>query len=130
MTYVGIVLVSHSEKVTDGLKEIIREVIEDVPVESAGGMEDGLIGTSVDKITTAIRQADQGRGVLIFYDLGSAKMNTDLAIELADLQEEVELVEAPLIEGAYVGAVEASIGRDMTEILASIHASFPKIEIG
>lgn len=128
MTYVGIVLISHSEKVTVGLKEIIREVIEDVPVESAGGMDNGHIGTSVDKITNAIVNANQGRGVLLFYDLGSAKMNAELAIELADLQE-VELVEAPLIEGAYVAAVEASIGRNKSEILKSITQSFPLGEV-
>ncbi len=44
MSYVGIVLISHSEKVTIGLKEIIRQVIYDVPVEAAGGTDDGQIG--------------------------------------------------------------------------------------
>lgn len=127
MTYVGIVLISHSEKVTVGLKEIIREVIEDVPVESAGGMDNGGIGTSVEKITSAMIRADQGEGVLLFYDLGSAKMNAELAIELADLQA-VQLVEAPLLEGAYVAAVEASIGRSMPDILTSIAQSFPMNE--
>jgi|SRR5690625_25573 len=123
MNYVGIVLISHSEKVTIGLKEIIRQVIHEVPVEAAGGMDDGQIGTSIEKIKTAIQQANQNRGVLVFYDLGSAKMNAELAIELADLQQ-IQLVEAPLIEGAYVGAVEASIGKSMEEIMESIEQSF------
>src|SRR5690625_282709 len=123
MTYVGIVLVSHSEKVTIGLKEIIRQVIHEVPVEAAGGRDDGEIGTSMDKIKTAIQRADQDRGVLLFYDLGSAKMNAELAIELADLRK-IQLVEAPLIEGAYVGAVEASIGKNIDEIIESIEQSF------
>lgn len=124
MTYVGIVLISHSEKVTIGLKEIIRQVIHEVPVEAAGGTDDGEIGTSIDKIKTAIQRADQDRGVLLFYDLGSAKMNAELAIELADLRR-IQLVEAPLIEGAYVGAVEASIGKNIDEIIESIEQSFP-----
>lgn len=123
MSYVGIVLISHSEKVTSGLKEIIRQVIYDVPVEAAGGTDDGQIGTSIEKIKTAIQQVDQNRGVLVFYDLGSAKMNAELAIELADLQQ-IQLVEAPLVEGAYVGAVEASIGKSMEEIMESIEQSF------
>jgi len=123
MTYVGIVLVSHSEKVTIGLKEIIRQVIHEVPVEAAGGTDDGEIGTSMDKIKTAIQRADQDRGVLLFYDLGSAKMNAELAIELAD-RRKIQLVEAPLIEGAYVGAVEASIGKNIDEIIESIEQSF------
>lgn len=129
MKYVGIVLVSHSEKIAIGLKEIIREVIEEVPVELASGMEDGKIGTSVDKITSAILKADEGRGVLLFYDLGSAKMNADLAIELADIQK-IEIADAPLVEGAYVAAVEASVGRTMEEILQNISEAFPISEVG
>lgn len=128
MKYVGIVLVSHSEKIAIGLKEIIREVIDEVPIGLASGMEDGQIGTSVEKITSAILQADEGRGVLLFYDLGSAKMNAELAIELADIQE-IEIVEAPLVEGAYVAAVEASVGRSMNEILQNVTKSFPVNEV-
>lgn len=123
LNYVGIVLVSHSEKVVLGVKEIIRQVVRDVPIELAGGTEDGSIGTSVEKITSAIQQADQGAGVLVFYDLGSAKMNAELALELSELPQ-VDIVEAPLIEGAYVGAVEASIGKNKPEIIASIAISF------
>jgi len=129
MTYVGIVLVSHSEKIATGLKEIIREVIDEVPVELASGMEGGYIGTSVEKITSAIICADKGRGVLLFYDLGSAKMNADLAIELADVKD-VVIVESPLVEGAYVAAVEASVGRSKEEILQTIEEAFPVTEIG
>lgn len=129
MTHVGIVLVSHSEKIAIGLKEIIREVIDEVPVELASGMEGGYIGTSVEKITTAILRADEGQGVLLFYDLGSAKMNADLAIELADIKD-VSIVESPLVEGAYVAAVEASVGRSKDEILQSIEEAFPVSEIG
>lgn len=123
MSYVGVVLVSHSEKVVIGVKEIIRQVVTDVPIELAGGTEDNLIGTSVEKITAAIKQADQGAGVLVFYDLGSAKMNAELALELSDLPQ-VEIVEAPFIEGAYIGAVESSIGKNKSEIIASIATSF------
>jgi len=123
VSYVGIVLVSHSEKVVIGVKEIIRQVVTDVPIELAGGTEDNLIGTSVEKITAAIKQADQGAGVLVFYDLGSAKMNAELALELSDLPQ-VEIVEAPFIEGAYIGAVESSIGKNKSEIIASIATSF------
>lgn len=123
MNYVGIVLISHSEKVVTGIKEIIRQVITEVPVEIAGGTDDGGIGTSIEKISTAMEQANQGEGVLLFYDLGSAKMNAELAMELADLQQ-VELVEAPLVEGAYVAAVEASIGKSRADIVKSIVESF------
>src|SRR5699024_3906723 len=98
-------------------------VIDEVPVELASGMEEGYIGTSVEKITSAIIRADEGRGVILFYDLGSAKMNADLAIELADVKE-VEIVKAPIVEGAYVAAVEASVGRSKEEIYKQLNKHF------
>lgn len=123
MEYVGIVLISHSKKVAEGVKEIIQQVIRDVPVETAGGTDDGEIGTSIEKINRAIDRAYSSKGVLLFYDLGSAKMNAELAIELAK-KEKIELVEAPLVEGSYVAAVESSIGKDLETIIETINKEF------
>lgn len=123
MSHVGIVIISHSEQVAEGVKAIIRQVVEEVPVETAGGTDDGEIGTSLDKILNAIDRADANKGVLLFYDLGSAKMNAEIAIEMCN-KENVLLVEAPLLEGAYIGAVEASLGKEIDEIVTSIKNSF------
>ena len=123
MGYVGIVLVSHSPKVVEGLLEIIRQVINDVPIEIAGGTDDNEIGTSVEKIISAIGAAHSGKGVLVFYDLGSAKMNAEVAFEMLD-SIPVKIVDAPLVEGAYVAAVESNMGKSIDEIYESIKNSF------
>lgn len=123
MSHVGIVIISHSEQVAEGIREIIRQVVEEVPVEIAGGTDDGDIGTSLDKIMNAIERADQNSGVLLFYDLGSAKMNAEIAMEMSN-NENIFLVEAPILEGAYIAAVEASIGKNVEEIIESINESF------
>lgn len=123
MSEVGIVLVSHSAKVVEGVKEIIRQVITDVPIETAGGTDDEAIGTSVEKISAAIERAGQSHGVLLFYDLGSAKMNAELACEVTGKQN-VIIAEAPLLEGAYVAAVEASIGKNIAEIVHNLSINF------
>ena len=77
----GVVLVSHTKEIPEGLKRLISEVAKDVPVTTAGGLEDGGIGTSIDRISQAIEEnsADE---LLAFYDLGSAKMNLEMAIEM------------------------------------------------
>lgn len=123
--YVGIVLVSHSEKIAQGVKDLIREVIKDVPIEVAGGELDGGIGTDIQRVTAAIEKVSKqtDKGVLIFYDLGSAKMNSELAIELVGFNN-VAIVEAPFVEGAYVGAVEAFNKRGFEEIVLKIEATF------
>ncbi len=118
MSNVGIVLISHSAKVVEGLKDIIGQVVHNVPIEVAGGTDDNEIGTSVEKITAAIERAHSENGVLLFYDLGSAMMNAELAIELCGY-DNVKVVNTSLVEGGYVAAVESSIGKSLDEIVES-----------
>lgn len=124
MDYVGIVLVSHSDKVVAGIKEIIREAIPHIPLEIAGGSDEGEIGTSIEKISRAIDQAYNPKGVLLFYDLGSAKMNAELVIEMSE-KKNIKIVEAPLLEGSYVGAVESNMGKTLEEVIQSVNKAFP-----
>lgn len=125
MGYVGIVLISHSPKIVEGLKELIRQVITDVPIELAGGTEENEIGTNIDKILAAMEQADNGEGVLLFYDIGSAKMNAEMAIEMAE-KVDSKLIEAPLVEGSYVAAVEAGMSKNLQEVFDAVNKSFAK----
>ncbi|WP_096274050.1 dihydroxyacetone kinase phosphoryl donor subunit DhaM [Paucisalibacillus globulus] len=123
MDYVGIVLVSHSSKIVEGLSEIIRQVIHDVPIAIAGGTDEYEIGTNVEMIMSAITTANTGKGVLVFYDLGSAKMNAEIAGEMLD-SIEIKIVDAPLIEGAYVAAVESNMGKTLDEVYEAVIKEF------
>lgn len=123
MAKVGLVLVSHSRKIAEGLQELIGQVITDIPVEIAGGTEDNEIGTSIDRITAAVEKADQGAGVLVFYDLGSAKMNAEMAAEMLDSIQTI-VMETPLVESAYVAAVEANMGKSLEEIRKAVAKEF------
>ncbi len=123
MANVGIVLISHSAKVAEGIKEIINQVNDTVSIALAGGTDDGEIGTSIEKIQTAIDSVSHDKGVLLVYDLGSAKMNAELAIEMGAL-EKVKILEAPILEGAYVAAVEAGMGKDLDEVVKAVEKNF------
>ncbi|MBP1947935.1 dihydroxyacetone kinase phosphoryl donor subunit DhaM [Virgibacillus litoralis] len=123
MSYVGIVLISHSNKVAEGIKDIIRQVIKEVPIEIAGGTDENDIGTSIDKIQLAIDRANDGNGVLLFYDIGSAKMNAELALEMTGI-DNIKIIEAPLLEGAYVAAVESGMGKDIENVYSAIMKEF------
>ncbi|MCP3031688.1 PTS-dependent dihydroxyacetone kinase phosphotransferase subunit DhaM [Halobacillus sp. A1] len=111
----GIVLISHSAKVAEGIKEIIHQVAKDVPIELAGGTNDGRIGTDVEKIQTAIERAHTDSGVLLIYDLGSAMMNAEVAVEMSEF-DDIEIANAPLLEGAYVAAVESGMGKSLAQV--------------
>lgn len=109
----GILLISHVEEIADGLAKLIDQVASDVTIKTAGGTEDGDIGTSFDKISTVLGEFEEEK-VLAFYDLGSAKMNLEMVLEFTD--KEVTLYETAFIEGAYVAASLLQANADLTVI--------------
>jgi len=104
---VGLVIVSHSAGLAAGVCELVAQMAPDVAIRPAGGTADGGIGTSFDKILAAVHEADGGAGVVILYDLGSAKLTAALVAEVADA---ARVVDAPLVEGAIAAAVTAQSG--------------------
>lgn len=97
----GITIVSHVPEIAVGIEKLIKQVAKDVPLTLAGGTNDNDIGTSMDKIIKAFNE-NQADEILAFYDLGSAKMNLDMAVEFSD--KKVHLYNTALIEGAYTAA--------------------------
>ncbi|TPN87059.1 phosphoenolpyruvate--protein phosphotransferase [Aquimarina algicola] len=118
---VGIVIVSHSEKLADGVKELAQQMSQNkVKIFAAGGIDDesNPIGTDPFKIKEAIELADSKEGILVLMDIGSAVMNAELASEMLsdDLKEKVLLCEAPLTEGAIAAAAQAMTGADLKTV--------------
>lgn len=110
---VGIVLVSHSAKLAEGLAELAAQMAPDVRIIPAGGLPDGGgIGTDYDEVVAATQRADSGDGVVLLYDLGSAQMTAELAVETLADPSAALVVDAPLVEGAVAAAVAAQGGAD------------------
>lgn len=123
---IGIVIVSHSHKIAEGVSELADQMTQQrVRVIPAGGVDDETIGTNADRIHDAILRADTGDWVLVLLDLGSAVMSAQIAVEMlpADVQSRVQLSEAPLVEGAIIAAVEASLGHDLDKVRAAADAA-------
>lgn len=130
---VGVVLVSHSRKLAEGLKELLDQLSQGrIRVEAAGGTEDGGLGTDAVRIQAAVEAADQGDGVLVLMDLGSAVLSARTALEFLapDLAARTVLGEGPLVEGAVAAAVEASAGSSLEEVrrVAEEAAGYRKLE--
>ena len=79
---VGIVVVSHSADLAEGLAALASQMAgPDVRIAPAGGLPDGSLGTDEDRVRAAIRAADQGSGVVILGDLGSAILTVRHVLE-------------------------------------------------
>ena len=124
---VGLVIVSHSWKIAEGVRDLAREMAQDSSgIITAGGLEDGSIGTDAQRIADAILAADSGDGVVILADIGSAIMSAETALELLeDEGKEVNAViaDAPMVEGSICAAVEAAGGGSVDSVLKSAEES-------
>jgi len=119
---VGIVVVSHSARLADGVVELARQMAGDeLSLIAVGGAPDGGLGTDADRIRQAIAGADRGAGVVVLGDLGSAILATETALEMIGPPNahRVRISAGPIAEGAVVAAVQASIGQSLEEVLAA-----------
>ena len=118
---VGIVVVSHSDALAEGVVRLAREMGgDDLALEAAGGMDEpGVLGTDAERIRAAIERAMSEDGVLVMMDLGSALMSTEFAIDLIEgAPGPVKMSEGPLVEGAVAAAVAARGGASLDEVAA------------
>ena len=113
---VRLVLVSHSPQIAEGTAELVRQMAGEVEVAAVGGDADGGFGTDPERIKAAIENLDAD-GALIFMDLGSAVLSAETVLEMlsSEDRENVRLVDAPFVEGAFAAGVEASTGSEADE---------------
>ncbi|MGP3955201.1 PTS-dependent dihydroxyacetone kinase phosphotransferase subunit DhaM [Nonomuraea sp. 3N208] len=113
---VGVVLVSHSAGLAAEAVALVRGIAGvGPPVAAAGGTDDGGLGTSLDLIEAAVRAVDQGDGVVIVPDLGSAVLTARLLEEA----ERIVVADVPFVEGAIAAAVAAGAGAPLADVLAA-----------
>lgn len=116
---VSLLIVSHSAQLAAGVKEFATQVSGGkVQIVDAGGTDDGSLRTSVDRIKAGLQQVASPDGTLVLVDVGSAVLSVEIAIE--DLQlEQVHISDAPLVEGAYLAALEALVDSTLAETAAA-----------
>jgi phosphoenolpyruvate-protein phosphotransferase/dihydroxyacetone kinase phosphotransfer subunit len=134
---IGLVIVSHSARLAEGVRELVEQVVQGgAAIATAGGTEipDAPIGTDPAKVAAAIESLlirPEVSDVLVLMDLGSAIMSAEAAFELLPeaMRSRVHLCEAPLVEGALAAAVRAKIGGSLAEVYAEAREALaPKIE--
>ncbi len=111
--FVGLVLVSHSASIAEGVAELVGQVAgSDVPIVAIGGGPDGTLGTDGTRVLDALRDGASGAGAVVLMDLGSSVLAVRAALEELTPEErsKLEVADAPLVEGAIAAGVIASTG--------------------
>jgi dihydroxyacetone kinase DhaKLM complex PTS-EIIA-like component DhaM len=133
---VGLVLVGHSAEVVRGVMAMVAQAAPGVPVDGAGGLSGGRLGTNALEVGEALRRvleaADQG--VVVLLDLGSAAMALDLALSGLDeaTLARVRVSEGPFVEGAVLAGVAAAGGASLAGVAqaADVALDHPKRDRG
>lgn len=120
---IGFVLVSHSQKVAEGLKQYL-EVMNNgrIVIEEAGGADEGRMGTNTLKIHKAIEKIYDHDPIFVFIDLGSAVLSTEMALDLLDedVRKNVHIIDTPIIEGSILGLQSILSGKSIATILEEL----------
>ncbi|WP_268255918.1 PTS fructose transporter subunit IIA [Streptomyces mashuensis] len=120
---VGLVLVSHSREVAGATAALARALVgsgEPAPLECAGGLPGGGVGTDAGLVRRALAAADRGSGVVALCDMGSAVLTVKTLLAEAEAPAgHVRIADAPFVEGAVAAAVTASAGGDLAAVLAA-----------
>jgi len=117
---VGILVVSHSIEIAQGVEKLARQMVGDsFPLQVVGGTKDGQLGTEADSIREALEDLDQGDGVIVLADMGSAVMNVEFAFDLfpSEQQDRFAIANAPVVEGTISAALQAKTGKKIKKIL-------------
>jgi phosphoenolpyruvate---glycerone phosphotransferase subunit DhaM len=125
---VGLVLVSHSPRLAEGVTELLSQLSGDeVRIVVAAGTGDGGLGTDAVAVERAIELAcgEDGGAAVILVDLGSAVLAADAARELlpARFADRVRVADAPFVEGSVAAVVEAGLGSSLEEVLAAAESA-------
>ncbi|MGV9800420.1 phosphoenolpyruvate--protein phosphotransferase [Mycobacterium sp. NPDC003449] len=119
---VGLVVVSHSRPLARAAVALAQEMLhgKQIRIAVAAGLDETMFGTDASAILDAMTDADDGDGVVVLMDLGSAVLSAELALELLDddARNRARLCPAPLVEGLVVAAVAAAGGAPVDDVAA------------
>lgn len=114
---VGIVIVSHSARLAEGVVDLTKMMTAECPIIAAGGLEDGSFGTSYERIMQAIESVHGADGAVVLMDMGSSVMTTEMVLE--DLgYDDVKMADCPIAEGAVAASIASVSGLDLDSVIA------------
>jgi phosphoenolpyruvate-protein phosphotransferase/dihydroxyacetone kinase phosphotransfer subunit len=116
---VGIVVVSHSPDLARAAVGLALQMVNGPAphIEIAAGASDDRLGTDAVRVAEAMVAADDGKGVVVIMDLGSAVLSAELALELLpEPAIETRLVSAAFVEGIFAAVISAAAGAELDAV--------------
>jgi multiphosphoryl transfer protein len=131
---ISLVLVSHSRPLAQALLDLLRQFAQSgikIAIAAGAGPEHLDFGTDAAEIAQAIQSVNSAEGVLVLMDMGSAVLSAEMALDFLpeEIRQHTLLCPAPLVEGAFIAAVQAGVGSDLETVAREAQkALIPKMQ--
>ncbi len=131
---ISLVLVSHSRPLAQALADLIHQFAQSgvkIAIAAGAGPDHQDFGTDATEIAQAIQSVYSPEGVLVLMDMGSAVLSAEMALDFLpeEIRQHTLLSPAPLVEGAFIGAVQAGVGSDLPAVAREAEkALIPKVQ--
>jgi dihydroxyacetone kinase-like protein len=122
---VNILIVSHSANLAKSVYEFVSEMKNgDFEFTYIGGIEGGKhFGTDPSVIKSTIERLTQSSELLLIYDMGSSKMNSEVAINMLDdsTKQRVYIANCAFLEGTLTAVVSNNTknAKELKELVES-----------
>jgi dihydroxyacetone kinase phosphotransfer subunit len=120
---VSLILLSHSPKIVEGVRDMALEMGgNDSNIFAIGGTKAGTLGADYDRIFELLQSAARAGEALVLTDLGSVRLTSEMAREALEpeLQNRVFLSDAAIVEGALIAAVSIAAGDNAESVLKDL----------
>lgn len=119
---VSLLVLSHSKKLAEGVKELAGEMSGGASIYAVGGTKEGALGSDFDATFAALSEAADKGEVIVLADMGSTRMTAQMALEALDedAQKRVYPNDAALVEGSVLAAVSMAAGMEAADILEQL----------
>ncbi len=118
-------LVSHSRRLADGLRELIQQLAGDtLALGTAGGQE--TLGADAGMVVKEFEhlRALGCEAILVFGDLGSAFIAAETARDLLGDGVEIRIVDAPFVEGSVAAAMALTTGGGVDDAVEAAQEAY------
>jgi PTS hybrid protein len=124
---IGLLIVSHSKRLALGVVELVQALAGDeLALVAVGGDVDASaqgLGVNAAMVLEGLDQLKEVDAIGLIGDVGSSFLAASAAIDLGDLGDRVQIIDAPMVEGAIACAMALAMGSSFSEVIeAGKHA--------